>query len=146
MTEETLQKESQSLTRALPIYLAVQGTTLLMTFLDSPVYMEAYQANHLFTVNGWVGAWFVLVIFGLTTAVFLLVRKTWRLLVSERTRMKLVVGYFLGGFVGMLTLGFRFMPVMTPQYFVLVAALMLLLGGAYLVWKKRLHTAEEMFP
>ncbi len=146
MTEETLQREGQRLSRALPMYLAAQAITVLFTSLDAPLYMEVYRANHFFTVNGWVGAWFVLVILGMTNAVFLLARKSWRILFDERARVKLALGYFLGGLTGLLTLGIRFTPLVPPQYFVWVGGLALLAVGAYLIWVKRVLKGEELFP
>lgn len=146
MIEETLQKEDKSLVKVLPIYLAVQVITLLLTYLDYPVYMEAYRANKYFVVNGWFGAWFILEIFGLATAIFLLVRKSWQLLFDGKARMKLAMGFFLGGLTGLLTLGIRFMPVMPQQYFIAVGALALLYISGYFFWKKRVQTIEELFP
>ncbi len=146
MIEETLPKEAQYLARALPLYMTAQGTMLLFTALDVPIYTELYRANHFFTVSGWVGAWFVLVIFGLANAVFLLAHKSWRILFDERARAKLSLSYFLGSLTGLLTLGVRFIPIIAPQYFLWVGVFALLSIGAYLVWKKRVQRMEELFP
>lgn len=146
MIEETLPKEARYVARALPPYLAAQVGILIFTALDSPAYLELYRAKHFFTVSGWVGAWFVLVIFGLANAVFLLARRSWRILVDERARAKLALSYFLGSLTGLLTLGIRFIPIIAPQYFLWVGVFALLSIGAYLVWKKRIHKMEELFP
>ncbi len=146
MTDEALQRERQRLTKALPMYLAAQAITLLFTSLDTPLYTEVYRVNHVFTVNGWVGAWFVLVIFGLANAVFLLVRKSWRELFDERARARLALGYFLGGLAGLLTLGIRFTPIVPLEYSIWVGGLALLSIAAYLAWNRRLHGVEELFP
>ena len=147
MNDQTLPKEAQALIRVLPMYLAAQAAILLSTSLDIPIYLALYRADHFLEVNGWVGAWFVLVLFGFTNAVFLLLRKSWRLLLGEESlRIKLALGYFLGSLTGMLTLGVRFLPIVPPQYFVLFGTLALLSIAAYLIWKKRVHTPEELFP
>ncbi|MDD5369330.1 MAG: hypothetical protein PHQ40_09605 [Anaerolineaceae bacterium] len=146
MIEEHLHKERKAFIRALPIYLAVQGTTLLMTFLDFPVYMEAYQLNHYLTLSGWAGAWFVLEMLGLGAGILLLLGKTWRSIFDGNDRIKLLMGYFLGVVAGMLTLGIRLMPIMPAEYFWMVGGLLLILGCTYFIWKKRLHSAEEIFP
>ncbi len=146
MTDETVQKEAQRLTKALPMYLAAQAITLLFTALDIPLYMDVYRANHFFAVDGWMGAWFVLVIFGLANAVFLLVRRSWQVLFDEKARAKLALGYSLGGIAGLLTLGIRFFPIIPPQYFAWVGGVALLSLGAYFVWNKRVHRVEELFP
>src|SRR5512140_3184577 len=120
MTEESLPKEGQYLTKALPMYLAAQVAILLFTALDIPAYVELYRANHFLAVTGWVGAWFVLVIFGMANAVFLLARQSWRVLFEERVRAKLALAYFLGGITGLLALGIRLIPIIAPQYFLQV--------------------------
>lgn len=58
MTDDFLHKEGNKLAKVLPIYLGAQVTILLMTFLDFPVYMETYQANHNMTVSAWMGPGF----------------------------------------------------------------------------------------
>ncbi len=146
MTEEKLQKDFQRVTGALPIYLAVQLAILLITLLDSQVYMDAYRVTHLLSATGWLGAWYLLMAFGLGTAVFLLIKKSYKIAFEERTRGKLAMGYFFGSIIGMLNLGMRFMPVISPQYFLIVGVLALLLGSGYYIWKKRGQTVEEMFP
>ncbi len=146
MTEETLRKEGQYLTKALPMYLAVQVAILLFTALDTPLYLDLYRVNHFFTVSGWIGAWFVLVIFGLANAVFLLARRSWRVLFEENVRVKLALGYFIGGITGLLTLGVRVIPIIAPQYFLQVGVLAVLPIGAYLIWNRHGHKSDELFP
>ncbi|HEX7567904.1 MAG TPA: hypothetical protein VF355_05000 [Anaerolineaceae bacterium] len=146
MTDDFLHKEGNKLAKVLPIYLGAQVTILLMTFLDFPVYMETYQANHNMTVSAWMGAWFLLVTFGLTIGIILLISKTWKMVFSERERVKLVAGYLLGAIAGLLTLGVRFMPIMPSQYFYLVGGFGLLSIIAYIVWNKRQSKFDEIFP
>ncbi len=146
MTDENPQKQAQLLTSALPMYLSAQVTTLLFTVLDTPLYLEVYRTNHVLEVTAWLGVWFVLVIFGLANAVFLLLRDSWRRLLDEPQRAKLALGYFLGGLIGLLTLGIRFIPIISPNYFLCPGAFAVLAIGAYLVWKRRAHKAEELFP
>lgn len=146
MKEESAPKQAQYLTKALPMYLAAQGATLLFTALDTPAYMELYQARHFLAVSGWVGLCFVLVIFGLANAVFLLAREAWRVLFHEKVRIRLSLGYFLGGVTGLLTLGLRFIPIIAPQYFLQVGVFGVLCIGAYLVWSRRAQKSEELFP
>ncbi len=146
MTEESLPKQAEYLTKALPMYLAAQGAALLFTALDTPTYMELYQARHFFAVTGWVGLWFVLVLFGLANAIFLLVLESWRVLFHEKARIKLSLGYFLGGLTGLLTLGLRFVPIIAPQYFLQVGIFGVLSVGAYLVWNRRAQKVDDLFP
>jgi hypothetical protein len=146
MTEETLPKEAQYLTRALPMYLAAQAATLLFTALDTPTYVELHQARHFLAVSGWLGLWFALVLFGLASAAFLLVRRSWRVLFDANARAKLALGYFLGAITGLLTLGIRFIPVISPQYFLQVGVFGVLFIGAFLVWSRRAQKAEDLFP
>lgn len=146
MTDADLHKEYERWIKALPVYLGIQAAILLMTFLDFPVYMDAYQSNRYLTVSGWVGLWFVLAFFGLSGGVILLTRKTWKTAFSEKERAKLVTGYFLGAIAGLLTLGLRFMPVMPAAYFYGIGGLVLLLGAVYLVWTRRQVKPEEIFP
>src|SRR5512140_473569 len=101
MTEESLPKQAHYLSKALPMYLAAQVTVLLFTALDTPLYLEAYRPGHSLTVTGWLGVWFVFVIFGFANAVFLLVRESWRVLFHEKARIRLSLGYFLGGLTGL---------------------------------------------
>ncbi len=146
MTEDTLQKQARLLTSALPIYLAAQAATLLFTILDTPLYLEAYRANHVLEVTAWLGVWFVLVIFGVANAVFLLLRDSWRRLLDEPQRAKLALGYFLGGLTGLLTLGIRFIPIISLNYFLCPGVFAVLAIGAYFLWKRRGHKAEQLFP
>ena len=146
MMEKTLQTESLSLTKALPFYLTIQGTTLLFTFLDVPIHVEAYQINHMFALNGWTGTWFILVLFGLANGVFLLIRKPWKLIIQDRARINIAMGYLIGGLIGLLTLGLRYLLMIPSQYFIMVGVFAFVLISAYLLWKKRLQTTEELFP
>lgn len=146
MTEESVPKQAQYLMQALPMYLTAQGATLLFTALDTPAYMELYQARHFLAVSGWVGLWFVLVLFGFANAVFLLARNSWRVLFDEKARIRFSLGYFLGSLVGLLALGLRFIPIIAPQYFLQVGVFAALSIGAYLIWSRRGRKAEELFP
>jgi hypothetical protein len=146
MTDTDLHKERERWVGALPIYLGIQAAILLTTFLDFPVYMDAYQANRYLTVGGWVGLWFVLAFFGLSGGVILLIGRTWKTVLSEKERAKLVSGYFLGAIAGLLTLGLRFMPVMSATYFYVIGGLVVLLGAVYLIWTRRQTKLEEIFP
>jgi hypothetical protein len=146
MTDNFYQKEAGRLVKALPIYLAVQVMTLLITYLEFPVYMEAYQAHQMMTVSGWVGIWFALVTFGAATGLTLLINKTWKSIFSERERSKLVTGYFLGVTAGLLALGLRFMPVMPVLYFYIVGGVILLLVLACILWSRRQSQLDEIFP
>lgn len=146
MTEDLLRKESLRFSQVLPVYLGVQGITLLLTYLETPVYLEAYGRQHSLTVSGWVGAWFILVLIGLATGLILLIRKAWRTVLDEETRVKLAGGYLLGGIAGLLTLGLRFMAIMPPAYFAVTGGLAVLLVVSYLVWNRRQPSTDEMFP
>ena len=145
MTDDFLHKEGNRLVKALPIYLAAQVTLLLMTFLDSPVYMETYQANHNLTISGWIGAWFLLVTVGLATGLILGISKTWNTVFSARERVKLVAGYLLGAIAGLLTLGVRFMPILPLEYFYFIGGFALLLVLFYLVWNKFQPKSDEIW-
>ena len=146
MKDTDLHKGRERWAKALPVYLGIQAAILLMTFLDFPVYMDAYQSSRYLAVGGWVGLWFVLAFFGLTGGMILLTGKTWKTVLSEKERAKLVAGYFLGAIAGLLTLGLRFMPVMSAVYFYVVGGLVVLLGAVYLVWTRRQTKPEEIFP
>ncbi len=146
MIDESLERDAIRLSKALPMYLAVQVATLVFTALDRPVYIQAYRAGNQFAVTGWMGAWLVLVLFGLATSVFLLIRRSWCVLFQERTRARLSLGYFLGSVMGLLTLGTRFAPVIAPQYFLQVGIFALLVIAGYFLWGRREHKPEELFP
>ncbi len=146
MTDDFLQMEANRLVKILPIYLAVQGVTLFLTFLDLPVYLEAYRVNQNLIVTPWLGGWFVLEIFGLSIGLILWVSKTWKMVFTERERDKLVGGYFLGVIAGLLTLGLRFMPEMSKAYFTMVGVLALLLAVVYFIRVRRPSHFEEIFP
>ena len=45
MTDELLRKESLRIGQALPVYLGVQGFTLLFTYLDFQVYMDTLSCE-----------------------------------------------------------------------------------------------------
>jgi hypothetical protein len=146
MTDDILHKEGNKLINALPIYLAVQGITLLLTFLDFPVYAEAGLSSHTMTVGGWVGLWFMLVVFGLSIGMILLISNTWKMVFSDKVRGKLAAGYFLGAIAGLVTLGIRFMPIMPKQYFIIIAGIILFSFIIYFVWIKRQSQFDEIFP
>jgi peptidoglycan/LPS O-acetylase OafA/YrhL len=146
MTDAYLNLEGNRLAKILPTYLVVQGVTLVMTFLDYPVYLEAYQVNHNLSVSLWLGGWFVLEIFGLSIGLILWISKTWKMVFTERVRDKLVAGYFLGVIVGLLALGLRFLPVISKSYFTSVGVLALLLAVVYFIRNRQPAHTEEMFP
>lgn len=139
-------KESQLITGVLPVYLAVQVSTLLYTFLDSPVFLEAYRRDHTLIVNGWLGFWLFLFMAGLVTILLLVIRRGWHEHLARQMRGKLALGYFMGLMAGLLTLGARFMPVTTPAYFISIGVLSLLAGAVYFIWSKRSQAAEVIFP
>ena len=146
MTDSEINLEGNRLAKILPIYLAVQGVTLLMTLLDYPVYLEAYQANQNLSVSLWLGGWFVLEIFGISIGLILWISKTWKMVFTERERDKLVAGYFLGAIAGLFTLGLRFLPVISRSYFTMVGVLALFLAVVYFIRNRRPAPVEEMFP
>ncbi len=146
MTDELLRKESLRFGQALPVYLGMQGITLLFTYLDFQVYMESYLAQHTLTVTAWLGAWFILLILGLSACLILVAGKGWRTVLDERLRIKMAGGYLLGAIAGLLALGIRFMPLMPPAYFAVIGGLALFLAAGYLVWNKRQPSSDEMFP
>ncbi len=146
MSDDYLHKEGRKLGQAMPLYLTVQATLLLAAFLDFPAYAQEYLTQHNLLVTPWIGLWFVLVLFGLATGMILLVSKTWRATLEAAQRVKWAAGYLLGALAGFLALGLRFMPVLPPAYFYTVGGLALLGAGAYLVWRRRLPKAEEIFP
>jgi hypothetical protein len=146
MTDNFFHAEGKKLVKALPIYLGVQAVTLLMTFLDTPAYLDAYQENHNMPVTGWIAFWLLLFAFGLTTGILLLISKTWKIEFSQTERGKLAGGYLLGAIAGLLTLGLRFMPVMPYQYFFVIGGLALVLALVYILWIRRRSHLDEIFP
>jgi hypothetical protein len=146
MSEETIQKERDWLVKLLPCYLAVQGVTLLLTFLEIGVYNEVYRTRGYMPVGGWMGVWLALLVMGLGSATYLLVSRTGRTVFEIRLRLKLLAGYWLGALAGLLTLGLRFLPFFTPGYFWTICALLAVSGAAYAAWNRRRQAGEEMFP
>ncbi len=127
--------------QALPFYLAIQATILVMTFLDSPVYIANYHFSHYLQVTPWALPWLVLLIFGLVFGISALVRKD-----VEGNRQKVAAGYLLGVLAGFVTLGIRFMPVLPREYFYVLGALTLLYLSAYFAFRMRVGRNEELFP
>ena len=146
MKEETPRKESQFVIAALPVYLGMQGITLLLTFLETPLYLEIYRLERTLTANGWLGLWFFLTMIGLLITLLLFARPSWRSYLALKARLKLAAGYFIGVIAGLVTLGLRFLPVTSPVYFLSLGILALLTGAVYIVWVKRAQAAEVIFP
>jgi hypothetical protein len=146
MTDDFFHKEGIKLVMALPIYLCVQVAILLMTFLDYPVYMDAYLANHNTAINGWSGAWFLLEMIGFVLSIIILFSKRWKINFGERERVKLGASYFLGAVAGLVTLGLRFMAMIPAEYFLIIGGIVLLAAIAYLIWSKRQPKLDEIFP
>jgi hypothetical protein len=146
MTDDFLHTEGRWIVKALPIYLGVQVITLLMTYLEAPVYVELYLADHNLPITGWAGIWFSLEVFGLATSLILLISQAWKMVLSARERAKLVTGYLLGVIAGLLTLGLRFFPIISPEYFFVVGGGALLVVFVSIFWIKRRPRLEEIFP
>lgn len=146
MTDDYLQKQARQLTRVMLTYLSVQAALLAATYLDSPIYVQTYLASGDLPVTPWLGLWFLLAIFGLITGLLLLAGPAWRRVLDEAARVKLAAGYLLGALAGLLTLGLRFMPVMPPEYFLVLAGLLLLGGVGYAIWRRRQPRLDEIFP
>lgn len=146
MTDEKLHKDGLWLTRLMLPYLAVQAATLLYTFLDFPAYMLSYRAVENMLVTGWAGVWLLLAVFGLSTGIFLATLNKWRAVFEERQRIKLSAGYELGFLVGLVTLGIRYMPVISPVYFYAVGGMALVFALAALLWMRLQTRKEELFP
>lgn len=146
MTDESLQHEVKKVAKALLIYLVIQGTMLITTFLDAPIYDQINRARGYMDTGLWLVLWFVLLFFGLTTGLFILVSRTWRRAWKEAERVKLACGYLLGGIAGLLTLSLRELPIISPSFFYLITGLLVVLVVIYTLWERRQARGEEIFP
>jgi hypothetical protein len=145
MTDDKLQRERNWLVNMLPCYLAVQGVTLLLTFLEIGIYNDAYHARGYMPAGGWMGVWLALLVVGLGTTIYLLVNRTGKSF-ELRPRIKLAAGFWLGVLAGLLTLGMRFATEFPASYYWTIFALLAVSGAAYAAWNRLRRADEEMFP
>jgi len=146
MNENRFHADGKKLKAVAPVYLGIQAATLLLTFLDSPVYLEAYQLHGNLSIGGWAVGWLALTGFGLVAGLLLLFGKGWRAVFEPAERIKLAGGYLAGAVAGLLALGLRFMPLMPPEYFFAVGGLAVAMALAYLIWVRRRARVDEIFP
>lgn len=148
MNEKRIENEIRRLSAGLPLYLAIQLTLLVMTYLDQGVYLRAYRADGLLNITAWAAGWLALALFGLGAGGALLALKSLRATLPADERVKLSAGYLLGFIAGLLTLGVRFMPALPQGYFLTVLLLLLVFSFVYFGWRrlKGRGSGEEIFP
>lgn len=130
------------MTQFAPFYLAIQGTILVTTFLDFPVYVMENHLAHNMAVTPWVVAWLMLTITGMVFGISALLRQAR----FEGPTWKVSGSYLTGALVGFVTLGIRFMPLIHREYFFSVGLLTLALVAAFTVVKLCWTRKEELFP
>ena len=143
MSEITFQHEWRRMRQAVPFYIVVQLTLLAIALVELPTLLYLYQQQGIISMDGWIGLWAVLEIFGLSIGLILLVSRYWRQL-ALKERINPIFGFFLGSWIGMVAFLFH-IPTKTSVSF-LTAGLGIAMLVAFLVVRRGFGKPEEIFP
>lgn len=141
---ETLEMQLEKWKKALLVYLGAGSTLLLVALIDLPAQMLQTGGAQFQGIDGWYGLWFILLIACLAPGVLLLAAPRWR---KSQLADRTPTGFGFLGVAWLAMLGFSLhggalLPVV---FHFLVFALGVILGGAYLLLRRR-PRKEEMFP
>jgi hypothetical protein len=143
MNLKEVEFQSNSYKKALPYYLTIQITILIVTILQLSSTIAAYRQMGFQPIDGWIALWFVLEIFGISIMMILWFIKQWKSMPKE-LKINLTFGYFAGVWVGFVSLIYHY-PI-APLYSLITAGLGIVWLVMFVLLRKKKDRPEEIFP